>query len=205
MKRHIRWGLRHRGRYRPFGKIKAGSPINLPCRTRLARDLKIKRLEILKLCVIEPATKPRSPPVILAPKKDGTYNFYVDYRRINELQWLVPPHCQECTNLSTVCAMRNTCPHFNWSYWRIPVKRSDRYKTTFVFHLGTNQFNIMPCGLINSPATYKIAWYIVLALYKWQTCLVNLDDIIVFSKDAYSNLKQDGKKPAALHSSNITV
>ncbi len=40
----------------------------------------------------------------------------------------------------------------------------------------------MPFGLTNAPATFQRALYIILSGYKWHTCLLYLDDEIVFSK-----------------------
>lgn len=41
----------------------------------------------------------------------------------------------------------------------------------------------MPFGLTNAPATFQRTLDVLLAGYKWKTCLVYLDDVIVFSKD----------------------
>ena len=40
----------------------------------------------------------------------------------------------------------------------------------------------MPFGLCNSPATYQRTLYILLSGVKWQSCLVYVDDVIVFSR-----------------------
>jgi Reverse transcriptase (RNA-dependent DNA polymerase) len=39
----------------------------------------------------------------------------------------------------------------------------------------------MPFGLQNAPATYQRAIDIILSGLKWRTCLVYLDDIIIYS------------------------
>ena len=41
----------------------------------------------------------------------------------------------------------------------------------------------MPFGLRNAPATFQRAIDIELSGLRWQTCLIYLDDVIVFSKD----------------------
>ncbi len=69
----------------------------------------------------------------------------------------------------------------NSGYWQIPVHPEDRDKTTFTSHLGTFWFKRMLFGLKNAPATFQRAIDIVLAGLKWQTCLVHLGDVIVFS------------------------
>jgi Reverse transcriptase (RNA-dependent DNA polymerase) len=73
---------------------------------------------------------------------------------------------------------------FNSGYWQIPVDPADRSKTTFTSHEGLYWFLIMPFGLRNAPATFQRFVDISLAGMTWKTCLLYLDDIIVFSKTA---------------------
>jgi Reverse transcriptase (RNA-dependent DNA polymerase) len=64
----------------------------------------------------------------------------------------------------------------------IPVRPEDREKTTFTSHEGLYWFLRMPFGLRNAPATFQRFVDITLSGLTWKTCLVYLDDIIVFSK-----------------------
>ena len=76
----------------------------------------------------------------------------------------------------------------NNGYWQIPVAEEDRDKTTFTCHAGTYRFLRMPFGLCNAPATFQRAMDILLAGLRWKSCLVYLDDIIVFSRTAEEHL-----------------
>jgi len=72
----------------------------------------------------------------------------------------------------------------NSGYWQIPVADEDRYKTTFVCHEGAYHFIHLPFGLSNAPATFQRTIDMILGGLKWKSCLVYLDDIIVFSQSA---------------------
>ena len=49
-------------------------------------------------------------------------------------------------------------------------------------HEGAQQYKRMPFGLTNAPATFQRALDIILAGVKLQSCLIYLDDVIVYSK-----------------------
>ena len=72
----------------------------------------------------------------------------------------------------------------NSGYWQIPVAKEDREKTAFTCHEGCFEFCRTPLGLCNAPATFQRAVDMLLSGYRSRTCLVSLDDIIVFSKTA---------------------
>ena len=69
---------------------------------------------------------------------------------------------------------------------------------------GLYQFKVMPFGLTNTPATFQWLMERILMGLQWQTCLVYLDDIIIFSKtfdehidhlaEVFSRLKSAGLK-----------
>ena len=58
----------------------------------------------------------------------------------------------------------------------------DKAKTAFVTRNGLYQFNVMPFGLCNAPATFERLMESVLAGLQWEICLIYLDDIIVYAK-----------------------
>ena len=58
----------------------------------------------------------------------------------------------------------------------------DKAKTAFVTRNGLYQFNVMPFGLCNAPATFERLMESVLAGLQWGICLIFLDDFIVYAK-----------------------
>ena len=53
-------------------------------------------------------------------------------------------------------------------------------RTTFTCREGTYKYIRLPFGLTNAPATFQRAIDMILSGFKWKTCLVYLDDVIVF-------------------------
>ena len=72
-----------------------------------------------------------------------------------------------------------------------------REKTAFCTTEGLFEFNVMPFGLCNAPATFQRLMNMVLAGLQWSSCFVYLDDIIVIGKtfeDHRMDLMQRGFK-----------
>ena len=65
-------------------------------------------------------------------------------------------------------------------YWKVEMEESSKEKTAFICGSGLYQFEWMPFGLCNSPATYERLMERVLAGLQWQVCFVFLDDVIVY-------------------------
>ena len=149
---------------------------------RAVESAEIERM--LKAEVIEPATSEWASPIVLVAKPDGSTRFCVDYRRLNAItvrDSYPLPRMDECID-SLGDAKIFTTLDCNSGYWQIPVRPEDREKTTFTSHEGLYWFLRMPFGLRNAPATFQRFVDITLSGLTWKTCLVYLDDIIVFSK-----------------------
>jgi len=69
------------------------------------------------------------------------------------------------------------------------VHKDDKEKTAFTTGSGLYQFNVVPFGLCNAPATFKQLMELVLRELTWETCLVYLDDIMVIGKDFEDHMK----------------
>lgn len=76
------------------------------------------------------------------------------------------------------------------AYLAIPISDEDREKTAFCTPLGLYEFNKLPFGLCNAPATFQRMMDLILSGLQWQTCLVYLDDILVFGRTHSEMLKR---------------
>jgi len=63
----------------------------------------------------------------------------------------------------------------------------------------------MPFGLTNAPATFQHALDIILSGFKWQVCLVHLDDVIIFSANAEQHIKDVGTVLHRLREAGATL
>ena len=96
-------------------------------------------------------------------------------------------------------------------YWQMKVAEEDKEKTAFSTPFGLFQFRTMPFGLCNAPSTFQRLMERVLTGLHWSTCLVYIDDIILFSRkvqehfqnltEVFQRLKQAGLKlkPSKCH------
>jgi hypothetical protein len=68
-------------------------------------------------------------------------------------------------------------------YYQIEFKESDKIKTAFSTRQGQFQFTRMPFGLCSAPATFQRVMSSILRDFSWKTCLLYLDDILVFGNN----------------------
>lgn len=185
-------------------------PVRLPPHRAGHKAREVEKAEVdemLRLDVIEPAATEWSSPVVIVPKPDGKWRFCVDYRRLNamSLKDSYPlPRMDECID-SLGDAKFFTALDCNWGFWQIPIREGDRDKTTFTCHSGTFRFKKMPFGLTNAPATFQRTIDIILAKFKWQSCLVYIDDIIVFSSSFDEHLRHVHQILTALKRSGLSL
>lgn len=122
--------------------------------------------------------------MILVRKKDGSFRFCVDYRRLNDatIKDAFPlPRIDETWDHLSGARWFSTLD-LSSGYWQVEVDSKDRPKAAFITEKGLYQFKVMPFGLCNAPATFERLMETVLCGLEWETSLIYLDDIIVFSK-----------------------
>ena len=67
-------------------------------------------------------------------------------------------------------------------YHQIPIAPGDRKKTAFTIVRGHYEYNRLPFGISNGPATFQKSMDELLGKIKGQEYFVYLDDIIIFSR-----------------------
>ncbi len=142
-----------------------------------------KTRAMLKNKVAVHSNSPWASPVVLVRKKDGEWRFCVDYRRLNSITTKdVYPLPRIDDALSRLEGLRYfSILNMQTVYWQVQVDEQDRAMTAFITADGLYEFKVMPFGLTNAPATFQRMMDVVLAGLKWNTCLVYLDDIVVFA------------------------
>jgi len=122
--------------------------------------------------------------VVLVRKMDGEVRFCVDYRALNKItkKDVYPlPRIDE-TLEALGGALLFTTLDLRAGYWQIRMAQQDRDKTAFMTKRGLYRFKRIPFGLMNAPSTFQRMLNGVLRGLTWTTCLVYLDDIIVFTR-----------------------
>jgi len=122
-------------------------------------------------------------PLVLVKKKDGSVRFCIAYRMLNDItkKDVYPlPRIDETLD-SMHWSRRLASLDMHTGYWQVPVAAKDRDKTAFVTRRGLFRFVRMPFGLANAPGTFERMMDAILQRLPWQCCLVNLDDVIIFT------------------------
>jgi len=103
---------------------------------------------------------------------------------------LIPlPHIDTCLSCMNG-AIWFTTLDLRSGYHNIPIRESDKDKTAFITRRGCFRYKVMPFGLTCAPSAFQRLIDLVLCGLTYETCLVYLFDIIVFSKDFDTHLNR---------------
>jgi transposase InsO family protein len=167
----------------------AAAPIKQPLRRQPLVKRQAIHDEIEKMKqqdLIEPSSSPWASPVVLVKKRDGSWRFCIDYRKLNDVtikdSYPIPRIDDSLDALSGNSGRRwFSTMDLASGYWQVAMDPKSAEHTAFVSAEGLFQFKVMPFGLTNAPATFERLMETILAGLHWTTCLIYLDDIIVFA------------------------
>ena len=164
-----------------------GPPLRQPYRRQnpaVRREEMAQVQQMPSSSVIRPSNSPWASPVVMVRKKDGSLRFCVDFRQLNAAT------VKDAHPLPRIDDLLDALHGAKWfstldlksGYWQVPIAEQDKEKTAFrTSSVQLFEFNQVPFGLCNAPATFSRLMDRVLAGLHWETCLFYLDDIIVFS------------------------
>ena len=167
-------------------KIHTGDTV--PIRQSPRRLLLAKKQEMEKAVksmesqgIIEQSNSPWCSPIVLVIKKDGSTRFCVDYHKLNSVTR------KDCYPLPRIDDAIDSLTGSHWfssldlksRYWQVQLAEDAKSKTAFSTGIGLWQFNVMPFGLCNAPATFERLMERVLSGLPTAVALLYLDDILV--------------------------
>ena len=166
------------------------NPRRLPLSKR-----ELVREEISKMLeqgIVQPSQSPWSSPVVLVQKKDGSTRFCVDYRKLNNLT------LKDSYPLPRIDESLDALQGSKWfstldlqsGYFQVEMDPTDAEKTAFTTICGLYQFKVMSFGLCNAPATFERMMEIILSGLHWETCLLYIDDVIIFADSFEQHLER---------------
>jgi hypothetical protein len=150
------------------------------------KDLEDARRHIAKLLeanIIRESKSPYASPICLVRKKNGDVRLTVDYRRLNRRtvkDAYALPRIEDAFSKLSGCKWYSVMD-LKSGFYNVPMAESDRHKTAFICPLGFYEFNRMPQGVTNAPATFQRLMECCLGTMNLSWAIAFLDDLIVFS------------------------
>src|SRR5271168_2223377 len=132
---------------------------------------------------IRKSNSPCSSPVLFVGKPDGKWRLCVDFRRLNAMTK------RDCYTVPLIAELQDRVAGAKYytkldireAYYRIRIKEGDEWKTVFRTRYGLYEFQVLPLGLINAPASFQQVINSILHEYLDVFMLAYLDDILVYS------------------------
>ncbi|GJJ72451.1 hypothetical protein EMPS_04808 [Entomortierella parvispora] len=147
--------------------------------------------QLLAAGFIKPSTSPYGAPVLFVRKKDGTLRMCVDYRGLNKITRKNRhplPRIDELLDRFRGARYYSKLDLLS-GYHQQRIFEPHTHKTAFRCRYGHFEFNVVPFGLTNAPASFSNMMLRVLdpVLDKW--VVVYLDDLLIYSKTKKEHLQ----------------
>ena len=151
--------------------------------------------ELLRYKIIPRSLSQWATPIVLVKKKTADVRLCVEYRKLNAI---TNKDSFPLLRIDDVLDMLDGQKIFSTidltaEYWQIEMDDESKEKTAFIADNNLYEWNYLAFGLTNSPGTFQRVMNFVLRGVLGRTCLVYLDDIIVFSKTKekhFNNFRQ---------------
>lgn len=170
-------------------------PFRLPYRrVSPAHYLKLKETlnEMEQKEIIRKSSSEFASPLVLAWKKNGDLRLCTDFRWLNArtVKDAHPlPHQADVLAALGGNALFSTMD-LTSGYYNIPLHEEDKKFTAFSSPLGLHEYNRLPQGLCNSPATFMRMMLTIFGDQNFMSLLCYLDDLLVFGKTEEESLQR---------------
>ena len=170
----------------------ADPPVRPVIRLSIAEldELRKQLDELLAKGFIKPSTSPYGAPVLFVKKKDGTLRMCVDYRGLNRI---TRKNRHPLPRIDELIDRFRGARYFTKldllsGYHQQRIFEPHSHKTAFCCRYGHFEFNVVPFGLTNAPASFSTMMFKALdpVIDKW--VVVYLDDILIYSKTKAEHL-----------------
>ena len=161
----------------------------------------------LEAGIARPSNSSWAAPIVMVRKKDKSPRLCVDYRPLNErtIKDAYPlPRIQDTLDTLSTAKYFSTLD-LTSGYWQVELTPRARKAAAFCTRKGLFEWNVMPFGLCNAPATFQRLMDRVLVGLQWETCLVYLDDVIVLGRNITQMLERLSQVFSRLREANLKL
>ena len=162
-------------------------PISQPYRRippNQLQEVKDHIRQMIRRNIIRESTSPYASPMVLVRKKSGKLRICIDYRKLNSKtrrDAFPLPRIEESLDALGGATLFSTID-LQSAYNQVEVMEADKPKTAFSSPMGLFEYNRMPFGLSNAPATFQRLMNTIFREDLHEKLLVYLDDIVIHSK-----------------------
>ena len=155
--------------------------------------------------IIQPSTSNWSSPCITVPKPDGSIRFCTDYRKVNAVTKTDAypiPRVDDCIDRVGKAKFLTKLDLLK-GYWCVPLSDRGREISAFVTPSGLYEYNVMPFGMKNAPATFQRMIHSV--IQGLENTEAYIDDLVTGSDTWQSHIQAVEKLFHRLSQANLTV
>ena len=154
-------------------------------------ELKKQLDDLLSKKFIKPSTSPYGAPVLFVKKSDGSLRMCVDYRALNQI---TRKNRHPLPRIDELIDRFRGARYFTKldlisGYHQQRIYGPHTHKTAFRTRYGHFEFNVVPFGLTNAPASFSNMMIKVFDSVLDKCVVIYLDDILIYSKTKSEHLQ----------------